>query len=111
MRDFAEVVDGFQRTSSLVRIDGKLSNAFGIIRKAGANVVETCNLAAEGVEALNHELLSRGIPLKLVVVYKDVDYIDEAMRLVKSIWEWVPSLLCWPYCCFSDRAVRFSSSL
>ncbi len=84
VRDFAEVVDGFQRTSSLVRIDGKLSNAFGIIRKAGANVVETCNLAAEGVEALNSEMLSRGIPLKLVVVYKDVDYIDEAMRLVKS---------------------------
>jgi HAE1 family hydrophobic/amphiphilic exporter-1 len=33
---------------------------------------------------LNKELLNRGIPLKLKIVYKDVDYIDESMRLVKS---------------------------
>ena len=84
IRDFAIVVDGFQRTDSLVRISGKLSNAFGVIRKAGANVVETCNLAAQKVEELNTELLNRGLPLKLKIVYKDVDYIDEAMRLVKS---------------------------
>ena len=84
IRDFATVLDGFQRTESLVRISGKLSNAFGVIRKAGANVVETCNLAAEKVEELNKELLNRGVPLKLKIVYKDVDYINEAMRLVKS---------------------------
>ena len=84
IRDFATVVDGFQRTDSLVRISGKLSNAFGVIRKAGANVVETCNLAALKVAELNKELLNRGLPLKLKIVYKDVDYIDEAMRLVKS---------------------------
>ena len=47
VRDFAKVVDGYQRTDSLVRISGNLSNAFGVIRKAGANVVETCNLAAK----------------------------------------------------------------
>jgi len=84
VRDFATVENSYKRTNSLVRIDGKLSNAFGIIRKAGANVVETCNLSSEAVEKLNEELLNRGIPLKLVIVYKDVDYIDEAMRLVKS---------------------------
>ena len=84
VRDFATVVDGYKRTDSLVRISGNLSNAFGVIRKAGANVVETCNLAAEKVAELNQELLNRGIPLKLKIVYKDVDYIDEAMRLVKS---------------------------
>ncbi|MFT4579851.1 MAG: HAE1 family hydrophobic/amphiphilic exporter-1 [Nitrospinales bacterium] len=84
VRDFATVVDGYQRTESLVRISGNLSNAFGVIRKAGANVVETCNLAAERVAELNKELLNRGVPLKLKIVYKDVDYIDEAMRLVKS---------------------------
>ena len=84
VRDFATVVDGYQRTSSLVRISGRMSNAFGVIRKPGANVVETCNLTAEAVDKLNKELLSRGIPLKLVIVYKDVDYIDESMRLVKS---------------------------
>ncbi len=84
VKDFATVVDGYQRTSSLVRISGKLSNAFGIIRKPGANVVETCNLTAEAVKELNEELLNRGIPLSLKIVYKDVDYIDEAMRLVKS---------------------------
>jgi len=84
VRDFATVANSYKRTNSLVRINGKLSNAFGIIRKAGANVVETCNLASDAVKKLNAELLSRGIPLKLVIVYKDVDYIDEAMRLVKS---------------------------
>ncbi len=84
VRDFATVANSYKRTSSLVRINGKLSNAFGIIRKAGANVVETCNLTSAAVEQLNKELLNRGIPLELVVVYKDVDYIDEAMRLVKS---------------------------
>ena len=67
-----------------MRISGKLSNAFGVIRKAGANVVETCNLTAKKVEELNRELLNRGIPITLKIVYQDVDYIDEAMRLVKS---------------------------
>ena len=84
VRDFAEVKDSYQRTSSLVRIDGQLSNAYGVIRKPGANVVETCNLAAKAVEELNQELMSRGIPLQLRIVYKDVDYIDESIRLVKS---------------------------
>ncbi len=84
VKDFATVVDGYQRTASLVRISGSLSNAFGVIRKAGANVVETCNLAAKKVEELNQELFNRGIPVQLKIVYKDVDYIDEAMRLVKS---------------------------
>ena len=84
VRDFATVVDGYQRTDSLVRISGSLSNAFGVIRKAGANVVETCNLTAQRITKLNQELLNRGVPLKLKIVYKDVDYIDEAMHLVKS---------------------------
>ncbi len=84
VRDFAKVVDGYQRTSSLVRINGRISNAFGIIREQGANVVSTCNLAAEAIEKLNRELLNRGIPMQLKIVYKDVDYIDEAMSLVKS---------------------------
>ena len=82
--DFAVVEDSYKRTDSLVRISGELSNGFGVIRKAGANVVETCNEAAKMVEGLNKELLNRGIPLKLKIVYKDVDYIDESMRLVKS---------------------------
>ena len=84
VRDFAKVVDGYQRTSSLVRINGRISNAFGIIREQGANVVSTCNLATEAIEKLNRELLSRGIPMRLKIVYKDVDYINEAMSLVKS---------------------------
>jgi len=84
VRDFAEVKDSYQRTDSLVRIDGNLSNAYGIIRKPGANVVETCNLAAKAVEELNQELTNRGIPIKLRIVYKDVDYINESIRLVKS---------------------------
>ncbi len=84
VRDFAKVVDGYQRTSSLVRINGRISNAFGIIREQGANVVSTCNLAIEAIEKLNRELLNRGIPMRLKIVYKDVDYINEAMYLVKS---------------------------
>lgn len=82
--DFATVVDGFKRTTSLVRINGRLSNAFGIIRMPGANVVNTCNLAAQAVDELNQELLDRGIPMRLKIVYQDVSYIDEAMYLVKS---------------------------
>ncbi|MGV7222553.1 MAG: efflux RND transporter permease subunit [Nitrospinales bacterium] len=84
VRDFANVIDGYKRTTSLVRINGRLSNAFGIIREAGANVVQTCNLATEAVNKLNKELINRGIPLRLKIVYKDVDYINEAMSLVKS---------------------------
>jgi len=84
VRDFATVKDGYKRTTSLVRINGKISNAFGIIRKAGANVVTTCNLAAERIDHLNRELISRGIPMRLKIVYKDVDYIDKSMSLVKA---------------------------
>ncbi len=84
VRDFAQVVDGYKRTTSLVRINGQLSNAFGIIREPGANVVQTCNLAIKAVEKLNNELMQRGVPLRLTIVYKDVDYINEAMSLVKS---------------------------
>jgi len=82
--DFATVIDGYKRTTSIVRINGQVSNAFGIIREAGANVVDTCNLSREAVENLNQELINRGIPMRLNVVYQDVDYIDEAMELVKS---------------------------
>jgi len=82
VRDFAKVVDGYQRTSSLVRINGRISNAFGIIREQGANVVSTCNLATETIEQLNRELLGRGIPMRLKIVYKDVDYIDELAVIV-----------------------------
>ncbi|MEE9258226.1 MAG: efflux RND transporter permease subunit, partial [Nitrospinaceae bacterium] len=84
VRDFARVVDGYKRTTSLVRINGRLSNAFGIIRESGANVVSTCNLAIEAVKKLNREMINRGIPLRLKIVYKDVDYINEAIRLVKA---------------------------
>ncbi|CAI2717498.1 efflux RND transporter permease subunit [Nitrospina watsonii] len=82
--DFATVIDGYKRTTSLVRINGRLSNAFGIIRQPGANVVNTCNLSAEAVQELNKELLNRGIPMQLKIVYQDVTYINEAMHLVKS---------------------------
>ncbi len=84
VRDFATVKDGFKRTTSIVRINGQMSNAFGIIREAGANVVKTCNLARETVEELNQELINRGIPMRLKIVYQDVDYINEAMELVKD---------------------------
>ncbi len=84
VRDFAVVKDSYKRTDSLVRINGNLSNAFGIIRKAGANVVETCREAEKAVKRLNEELVNRGLPLRLKIVYQDVDYIDEAIRLVKS---------------------------
>ena len=84
VKDFAIVEDSYKRTDSLVRISGQLSNGFGVIRKAGANVVATCNEAAKMVKVINKELRNRGIPLKLKIVYKDVDYIDESMRLVKS---------------------------
>ena len=47
VKDCAVVEDSYKRTDSLVRISGELSNAFGVIRKAGANVVETCNEAAK----------------------------------------------------------------
>ena len=84
VKDFATVSDGYKRTSSIVRINGRISNAFGVIRQPGANVVSTCNLAAQAVTKINRELLNRGIPMQLKIVYKDVDYIDEAMYLVKS---------------------------
>ncbi len=84
VKDFATVDNGYQRTTSIVKINGRISNAFGIIRESGANVVSTCNLATEAVNKLNNELLNRGIPMQLKIVYKDVDYIDEAMHLVKS---------------------------
>ena len=84
VRDFAKVNDSYKRTDSLVRINGRLSNAFGVIRKAGANVVETCRQAEEAIVKLNEDLIGRGLPLRLKIVYQDVDYIDEAIELVKS---------------------------
>ncbi|MFQ5481993.1 MAG: efflux RND transporter permease subunit, partial [Nitrospinaceae bacterium] len=84
VRDFADVIDGYKRTTSLVRINGEISNAFGIIREPGANVVRTCNLARETMVRLNQELVNRGIPMRLKIVYQDVDYINEAMQLVKN---------------------------
>ncbi len=84
VREFAHVEDSYKRRTSIVRINGQISNAFGIIRKAGANVVETCNATAKTIERLNKELINRGIPIKLQIVYQDVEYIDEAMELVQS---------------------------
>ncbi len=84
VRDFARVVDGFKRRESIVKISGQVSNAFGIIRKSGANVVDTCREVGKVAERLNREFVNRGIPLQIKIVYQDVDYIFEAMSLVKS---------------------------
>ncbi|MCB9914667.1 MAG: efflux RND transporter permease subunit [Planctomycetes bacterium] len=82
--EVADVVDGYQERTGFLKMNGKYGVALGVRREVGANVVEiTRDLDALRAE-LNQGFLDRGVDLWLSPVYRETDYIDEAIGFVKN---------------------------
>ena len=84
LKEVASVQKGYKKTRSVVRTNGKPIVIFGVIRKTGANVVSTCRTVEEEIKKLNKEFEQKRLGVSFEVFHTQVDYIDEAIDLVKS---------------------------
>jgi hydrophobic/amphiphilic exporter-1 (mainly G- bacteria), HAE1 family len=82
LREIADAAFGYKKSQSVVRHNAELTVVFGVLKKSGANVVETCNLVEAEIEKLNQEFEQKNMDIRLVNVYTDVEYINEAINLV-----------------------------
>ncbi len=82
IRDVAKVFDTFKEKDSLVKIDGKPSVAFGVIRKTGENTIKVTQGVEKVIEDVNRELASKKITMH--EAYDESDYIWDSIRFVQS---------------------------
>ncbi|MBI3989327.1 MAG: efflux RND transporter permease subunit, partial [candidate division NC10 bacterium] len=85
VKDIAFVRFGYEEKDFAVRMGGKPTIAFGVLKRTGANTVEVMKKLREELKYLNRIYESKGI--KLVLTYDETDYIYDALGLVTSnIW-------------------------
>lgn len=82
--EVADVVDGYQERTGFLKMNGKYGVALGVRREVGANVVTITEDLDELRAELNQGFLDRGIDLWLAPVYREMDYIDEAIGFVRN---------------------------
>ena len=87
VRDVAEVRFGHRKRDAIVRQDGKPALVMGVLRRTGANVVEVMKALKEEIRRQN-ETLFRGRDVRLVQVYDETDYIEDAKSLVTDNLLW-----------------------
>jgi hydrophobic/amphiphilic exporter-1 (mainly G- bacteria), HAE1 family len=80
--DVAEVVDTYRERSSVVRGDGVENVAIGVLRQAGANVVEMLEACDAEIAAVNQRLAEQGLDLRFEPVYRDTTYLNDAIEFV-----------------------------
>ncbi len=81
--DVAEVEQAFKDPEGLVRSKGRYVLAFPVRREVGANVMQVMAGLKEAVARVNREVLqARRMNLKLVQVYDETVYIEQALALV-----------------------------
>lgn len=81
--DFASVDYGYAKATSAVKTDGSRTMMIGIVKEAGANVLELTDNVEKVYNELNErELIQRGIQLRWI--YDQRPYISGAIDLVKS---------------------------
>jgi hydrophobic/amphiphilic exporter-1 (mainly G- bacteria), HAE1 family len=80
--DVAEVVDTYRERSSVVRGDGVENVAIGVLRQAGANVVEMLAACDAEIAAVNQRLAEQGLDLRFEPVYRDTTYLNDAIDFV-----------------------------
>ncbi len=85
LKDIAQVRFGYEDKNFAVRMGGKPTIAFGVLRRTGANTVEVMKRLKEELKSLNRIYEPKGI--RLVLTYDETDYIYDALGLVTSnIW-------------------------
>ncbi|MEK7483121.1 MAG: efflux RND transporter permease subunit [Planctomycetota bacterium] len=82
LKDLATIEFGYKKTLSIVRANGYPTIAIGVRRKAGSNVVAMCRALNQKIKDLNEEFLQKRVDIDILVVYEDVEYIDQALQLV-----------------------------
>jgi HAE1 family hydrophobic/amphiphilic exporter-1 len=84
LSDVADVVDTYRETSSFVSINGVPGVAIGLSRKSGSNVVELIERVDASCAELNEIFARRGVDVFLTPVYRESNYIFEAMGFVQD---------------------------
>ncbi|HVG92962.1 MAG TPA: efflux RND transporter permease subunit, partial [Planctomycetota bacterium] len=81
VRDVARVSFGREKRDAIVRQNGKPALVLGVLRRTGANVVEVMRGVREEV-AYQNRVVFRGRPIRLVQVYDETEYIEDAKSLL-----------------------------
>ncbi|MFQ5846367.1 MAG: efflux RND transporter permease subunit [Candidatus Methylomirabilales bacterium] len=82
LRDIARVRFGYEDKERVVRVWGKPTIGFGVLRRTGTNTLEVMEGIKKELAYLND--LYRGKDIELVQVYDQTDYIYESVGLVTS---------------------------
>ncbi len=81
LREIAEIGFGYKEQTTVLRVNGTPTVVFGILRKAGANVVTICRQLETEIDTINREFVHRGVDVRLDIPHSDVAYIDESINL------------------------------
>jgi HAE1 family hydrophobic/amphiphilic exporter-1 len=86
--DVATVVDDYAEIADTVNINGRPGVAMGVQRKTGANVVSAIRGVDAALADMNEGFRDRGIDVELVPVYRETEYIDQALEFVTENLVW-----------------------
>jgi len=80
--DVAEVHDTYREMSGFVNISGIPGVAFGVRRQVGANVLQIIEDIEVVLDEVNRDFHNRGLDIYLDPVYRESDYIADALGFV-----------------------------
>ncbi len=88
VRDLGDVEETLEKRRSFVRSRGEPGLALPIFREAGSNVMSVMAEVHKRIEVINRDILpTLGPKLKMVQVYDETDYIEQAIALVSNnLW-------------------------
>ena len=82
--EVARVVDGHRERAGFLNMNGTPAVALGVRRQVGANVVEIVHELDRVRAELNQSFVDRGVDLWLAPVYRETDYIEQALAFVED---------------------------
>lgn len=82
LRDIAQVQFGYEEKERVVRVWGRATIGFGVLRRTGTNTLEVMEGVKQELRHLND--IYRGKDIELIQVYDETDYIYESVGLVRS---------------------------
>ena len=90
VRDIATVQFGYKERDRLIRLFGKPTIGFGVLRRTGANTVEVMKGVKQELAYLNTIYADKDIAMQQV--YDETDYIYDALYLVTDNLYWASFL-------------------
>ena len=82
VRDIAQVRFGYEDKERVVRVWGRPTIGFGVLRRSGSNTLEVMEGVKEEIRYLND--LYQGKDIELIQVYDETDYIYDSVGLVTT---------------------------